>query len=101
MGNSSILLSIIIPIYNVEKYIKDCLDSVISYDSSEYKKVVNLDLTVPSKCSSTGAEFKLSDGFGTPLTIFTENGKIIDCISGYVNRSALIEKLKSVKMISE
>lgn len=40
MGNSSILLSIIIPIYNVEKYIKDCLDSVISYDSSEYEIVV-------------------------------------------------------------
>ena len=96
--------NLFMPVYNAvaEKHNIDVyyFDSD-NYDSSEYKKIVNLDLTVPSKCSSTGAEFKLSEGFGTPLTIFTKKGKIIDCISGYVNRSSLIEKLKSVKMISE
>jgi len=72
-----------------------------SYNVKEYKKIVNLDLTVPAKCSSDNKEFKLSEGFGTPLTIFTKNGKIIDCQSGYVNRKSLIQILKNVNMISE
>ena len=72
-----------------------------SYDSADYTKIINMDLTVPAKCNSYGEEFKLSDGFGTPLTVFTQDGEIIDCISGYVNRSKLIEKLTSLEMISE
>ena len=72
-----------------------------SYNSKEYKKIINMNLTIPAKCNSQGTEFKLSDGFGTPLTIFTKKGKVIDCISGYVNRENLIQKLKEVKMISE
>lgn len=96
--------NLFMPVYNAvaEKYEVDIyyFDSD-NYDTAEYKKIVNLNLTVPSKCSSSGAEFKLSDGFGTPLTIFTKSGKVVDCISGYVNRSALVEKLKSVEMISE
>jgi len=72
-----------------------------SYNAKEYKKIVNLDLTIPAKCSSDGNSFKLSDGFGTPLTIFTKNGRVVDCQSGYVNRKELIEILKNVDMISE
>ena len=92
-------------VYNAvaEKYDLDNIyyfDSDI-YNQKEYKKIINLDLTVPSKCSSDGNSFKLSDGFGTPLTLFTKNGKVIDCISGYVNRKDLIEILKNVNMISE
>jgi len=93
-------------VYNAvaEKY--DLEDNIYyfdsdSYDAKEYKKIVNLDLTIPAKCSSDGNSFKLSDGFGTPLTIFTKNGKIIDCHSGYVNRKDLIEILKNIDMISE
>lgn len=93
------------PVYNavVEKYELEKVyyfDSD-SYDANEYKKIINLDLTIPAKCNSNGTEFKLSDGFGTPLTIFTKKGKVIDCISGYTDRSGLISTLKSVKMISE
>ncbi len=92
------------PVYNAlaEKYNVDIyyFDSD-SYDVNEYNKIINMDLTVPAKCSSEGKEFKLSDPFGTPLTIFTQKGKIVDCISGYVNRDSLIEKLKTNKMISE
>lgn len=72
-----------------------------SYDKDEYKKIVNMDLVVPAKCNSKGKDFKLSEGFGTPLTIFTKDGEVIDCISGYVNRKTLIEKLESLNMISE
>ena len=71
------------------------------YNKEQYKKVINLDITVPGKCSSTGKEFKLSEGFGTPLSIITKKGKVIDCIGGYVNRASLIEILKTNKMISE
>ena len=92
------------PVYNAvaEKYDVDIyyFDSD-SYDGTQYKKIINMDLTVPAKCSSTGSEFKLSEGFGTPLTIITKDNKIVDCISGYVNRSSLVETLKSYKMISE
>lgn len=92
------------PVYNAvaEKYGVDIyyFDSD-NYDSEEYTKIINMDLTVPSKCSTEGKEFKLSDGFGTPLTLFTKKGKVVDCISGYVNRSNLIEKLKSNDVISE
>lgn len=72
-----------------------------TYNKDEYKKVINYDLKVPAKCGSTNKDFKLSDGFGTPLTIFTKKGKVVDCIGGYVNRQELITKLESVKMISE
>lgn len=92
------------PVYNAvaEKYDLDVyyFDSD-NYDSKEYSKIINMDLTVPAKCSAEGTEFKMSDGFGTPLTIFTKKGKIVDCISGYVNRSSLIETLISNKLISE
>lgn len=92
------------PVYNAvaEKYDVDIyyFDSD-NYDSSQYKKIINMDLTVPAKCSSQGSEFKLAEGFGTPLTIFTKDNKVIDCISGYVNRSSLIETLISNKLISE
>lgn len=72
-----------------------------SFNAKEYKKIINLGLTIPAKCGTDGNEFKLSDGFGTPLTIFTKDGKVIDCQSGYVNRKELIEILKNVDMISE
>lgn len=92
------------PVYNAvaEKYEVDIyyFDSD-SYNSSQYSKIINMDLTVPAKCSSTGEEFKLSDGFGTPLTVITKKNKVVDCISGYVNRSSLIETLKTNDLISE
>ncbi|MBQ3021560.1 MAG: thioredoxin family protein [Bacilli bacterium] len=92
------------PVYDAvaEKYGLDIyyFDS-LSYDANEYKKIINLDLTVPSKCNSSNKEFKLSDGFGTPLTIYTKNGKVIDCIGGYVDRATLIQKLNNLEMISE
>ena len=71
-----------------------------SYNLEQYKKIINMNLTVPSKFNN-GVQFKLSEGFGTPLTIITKNNKVIDCISGYVNRARLIETLKSNDMLRE
>ena len=92
------------PIYNALAYKYDLdiyyFDSD-SYDESEYKRIINMSLVIPAKCNNTGSDFKLSDGFGTPLTIFTKKGEVVDCISGYTSRSALLEKLKTNEMISE
>lgn len=83
--------------YDIDIYYFDSL----KYDQKQYKKIINIDLVVPAKCSSNGSEFKLSDGFGTPLTIITKKNKVVDCIRGYRNRSALIEIFKSNNLISE
>ena len=92
------------PVYNTvaEEYNLDIyyFDSD-NYDANEYAKIMDIGLTLPASCNN-GTEKKLSDGFGTPLTIFTRNGKVIDCISsGYMNKSALITKLKTVGLIKE
>ena len=44
-------------------------------------------------------ETPLSSGFGTPLTLYLKNGKVVGCISGYVNKEKLETKLKSVGMM--
>lgn len=92
------------PVYNTvaEEYNLDIyyFDSD-SYDKTEYQKIMDMGLTLPASCNN-GKEQKLSDGFGTPLTVFTKNGKVVDCISsGYLNKSALITKLQTVGMIKE
>ena len=92
------------PVYNAvaEKYDLDIYYfNSDSYDAKEYEKVLKLGLKIPAQCNSTGQESLLSDGFGTPLTLITKKGKVVDCISGYVNRSSLIDKLKTNNMISE
>ena len=69
-----------------------------TYDSVEYNKIMDLGLKIPASCND-GKEIELQPGFGTPLTLFTKNGKVIDCIDGYVNRQNLITKLQTVGMI--
>lgn len=70
-----------------------------SFNSEEYDKIMNIGLKIPASCSSTKKEVDLQPGFGTPLTLFTKNGKVIDCIDGYVNKADLITKLETVGML--
>ncbi len=70
-----------------------------SYDKDEYNKIMDMGLKIPASCSDTGKEVDLQPGFGTPLTLFTKNGKVIDCINGYINKSSLLTKLQTVGMI--
>ncbi len=70
-----------------------------SFDKNEYSKIMNSGLMIPASCAKNKEEAPLSSGFGTPLTIFTKNGKSFDCISGYVDKDALVAKLKSVGLI--
>ena len=102
--NSCYYCNIFKPVYNAvaEKYDLDIyyFDSD-NYDSKEYQKIMKLGLKIPASCNSDGKESLLSDGFGTPLTIFTKNGKTVDCISGYVDRDTLISKLVINDLIKE
>ncbi len=68
------------------------------FDSKEYSKIVNSGLKVPASCND-GKEVSLADYDSSPLTLFTKNGKVIDCISGYTRKDALLEKLQKVGMI--
>ena len=70
-----------------------------SYDKTEYASIMKMGLMIPASCSDTQKEVELSQGFGTPLTLFTKNGKVIDCISGYIGKKELVSKLKTVGMI--
>jgi thiol-disulfide isomerase/thioredoxin len=92
------------PVYNTvaEEYNLDIY--YINSDSlnvDEYNEIINMGLVLPKSCTNE-EDKNLSEGFGTPLTVFTKNGKIIDCIaSGYMNKSALITKLQTVGLIKE
>ena len=92
------------PVYNTvaEEYDLDIYYfNSLSYDKDEYEKIMDMGLVIPAQCNNNKQESLLADGFGTPLTLFTKNGKVIDCISGYVNKSSLITKLKTVGLIEE
>ena len=100
--NSCYHCNVFKPIYNAvaEKYNVDIyyFDSD-SYNEKEYKKIMDLGLKIPAKCTESGTEALLSGGFGTPLTIITKNGKTIDCISGRDTRAGLIAKLSENGLI--
>ena len=81
--------------YNLDIYYFDS----DSYNKTEYNKIMNSGLMIPAECNSKGKDIKLSDGFGTPLTLFTKEGKTVACIGGYVDKDALVTKLKSVGLI--
>lgn len=70
-----------------------------SFNSTEYSKILKSDIKIPASCSSSGVEQSLSEGFGTPLTLFTKNGKVVGCISGYRNKTNLLEELKSAGIL--
>lgn len=72
-----------------------------SYNKDEYNKIMDLGLKIPASCSDTKEEVALQTGFGTPLTLFTKNGKVIDCIAGFIDKKTLITKLETVGMIKE
>ena len=93
-----------LPVFNIvaKEYKLDIyyFDS-LKFDEKEYNKIMKAGLKIPASCSETGKETKLEEGFGTPLTLFTKKGKVIDCINGYNNKSDLISKLKDVGMINK
>lgn len=92
-----------LPVYNTvaEEYGLDIyyFDSN-TYNPDEYAKVMKSGLSIPAACTDSGEAEPLENGFATPLTLFTKKGKVIDCISGYVNKSTLITKLETLGLIT-
>ena len=70
-----------------------------SFNSDEYSKILNSGINIPAECTPSKEETPLSSGFGTPLTLYLKHGKVVGCISGYVNKEKLETKLKSVGMM--
>lgn len=100
--NSCYYCNIFKPIYN-EVAAENNLDIYYydsdSFNSDEYSKILNSGINIPAECTSSKEEAPLSSGFGTPLTLYLKNGKVVGCISGYVNKEKLETKLKSVGMM--
>lgn len=69
-----------------------------TFDADEYDKIMDSGLMIPAKCNS-GTEKRLQAGFGTPLTLITKGGKVIDCINGYTNKNNLLTQLKTVGIL--
>lgn len=57
---NSPIVSIIVPIYNVEKYLKRCLDSVISQSYSDWELICVNDAS-PDACAAILAEYEAKD----------------------------------------
>lgn len=100
--NSCYYCNIFKPVYN-EVAAENKLDIYYydsdSFNSDEYTKILNSGINIPAECTSSKEETPLSSGFGTPLTLYLKNGKVVGCISGYVNKEKLETKLKSVGMM--
>lgn len=100
--NTCYYCNIFKPIYN-EVAAENNLDIYYydsdSFNSEEYSKILNSGINIPAECTSSKEELPLSSGFGTPLTLYLKNGKVVGCISGYVNKEKLETKLKSVGMM--
>lgn len=70
------------------------------FDADEFKKVKDSNLTIPKACTNTQQDESLKDyAYDTPLTLFIKNGKVIDCISGYIGKKDLTTKLETVGML--
>ena len=65
------MLSIIIPIYGVEKYLRDCIDSVLAQTYKDIE-VILVDDGSPDRCGEICDEYARSDSRVT--VIHKENG---------------------------
>ncbi len=66
----------------------------------DYYNLLNTPLTIPAKCTKENTDSLLIDGFGTPLSLFTNNGATYDCIRGYKDYDNLVSELYSIGYIS-
>lgn len=60
MEGKSLILSIIVPIYNVEKYLRKCIDSLLNQDlPKEQYEIILVDDGSPDKCGEIADEYAL------------------------------------------
>ena len=75
MRNSNPLISIIVPIYNVEMYIKRCIDSIIN-QSYQNLEIILVDDGSPDKCGAICDEYAAKDN--RVKVIHKQNGGLAD-----------------------
>ena len=69
-------------------------------DRTEFTEILESGLMIPAQCTQSSEEdVPLSSGFGTPLTLFTRNGVVFDCLSGYVPMERLFSKMQEVGIL--
>ena len=78
------MISIIIPFYNVEGYVRNCLDSVLSQSYSDYEVVCVDD----GSTDSTGSILDEYDGRGHVLVFHKTNGGLSDARNYGVSKSS-------------
>ena len=66
------------------------------YTETDYNKILDLDFTIPARCTKKREETTLKAGYATPLTIVTKKGKMVDCILGYYEYNTYLEKLNKI-----
>lgn len=72
-----------------------------NYDEDEFQKVIDLDFEIPAKCNTKGEVKTMTEGFAKPMTLITKNGKLVDCIKGYVDEDTLKETLEKYNIIKK
>lgn len=72
-----------------------------NYDETEFQKVINLDFEIPAKCNTKGEVKTMTQGFAKPMTLITNNGRLVDCIKGYVKEEVLIDTLSKYKLVKK
>lgn len=58
--------------------------------------ILKEDITIPAKCSTHQRDSKISEGFGTPLTLFMKGNTVVDCIRGYTAKENVVTKIEQV-----
>lgn len=84
---------------NKEHKFKFMYVDIKSFSNDDAHLFFNSEIIIPGKCHSSGNDSHLVDGFGTPLTLFIKNKTSYDCIRGYVDKDALVSKLKEISFI--
>ena len=65
----------------------------------DLEQILDSGIKIPAECTAGDEDQPLSQPFGTPLTLFTRRGEVIDCIGGYVNAERLIPYLSRTGML--
>lgn len=71
------------------------------FDSTEYERIVDLQLEIPAKCTSNHEATNISEKFASPMTLILKKGKTVDCIKGNVTKGTVESVLKQYKIIKE
>ena len=76
------ILTIVIPTYNMEKYLRKCLDSLIIYDKDLFDKLEVLIVNDGSKDSSSAIAHEYQDNYPNVFRVIDkENGNYGSCVN--------------------